>query len=485
MTSAFSSATDLPDALRRKEISSAELTESYIRRIERHDHAVNAVVIRDFDRAREHAAKADAARARGADLPLLGLPMTIKDCLHVEGLPTTAGAPERAGHIADRDSLVVERVRAAGAIFLGKTNVPPYAADNQAWNELFGRTSNPWNGERTSGGSSGGAAAALAAGLTGLEIGSDFAGSIRQPAAFCGVYGHKPSETAVPRTGHVPGGMLPNIAICMEAQGPMARSAADLALALDIVAGPDVGEEVAWRIALPPPRHDRLRDFRVAFLPVPRWLEVDDDIVAASDRLAGELAAAGAKVAVAQPDTFGDMLSYHRVYARMCYAMTGRGTKAERQAKARRLRAKGGEDALAHADGLEATASQYIRWCDARESFRAGYRAFFADWDVLVAPNHSVNAFPHDSRPVGERDLVVNGRTVDATVELVHPGVANLCGQPSTAFPCGLSREGLPVGLQAIGPYLEDHTVIRFAGLVADLGFTYQPPPGFGSGGND
>jgi amidase len=475
----FSSASELLAALRQRKASASELTELYIGRIERHDQVVNAVVIRDFERARRQAAAADAARGRGEELPLLGLPMTVKDCMHVTGLATTSGVVGRADAIADRDSPVVASVRAAGAVILGKTNVPPYAGDVQSWNELFGRTSNPWDPERTPGGSSGGSAAALAAGLTALELGSDLSGSIRQPAAFCGVYGHKPSETAVPRTGHVPGSMLPNAATCMDVQGPLARSATDLALALDLLVGPDVGEDVAWRIVLPPPRCGALRDFRVAVLPSPDWLVIDDEIRAAVEQLAGDLAVAGAKVAVAQPEAFGDLRQHHRVFLRLFHAMIAHGTAQERLEQAGRLRERGGEDALAHADGLLASASEYIKWCDERERFRESCRSFFLDWDVLIAPNHCVNAFRHDERPPGERDLLVNGLTIDAAVELVHPALASLSGLPATAFPRGLSGAGLPIGLQAIGPYLEDRTPIRFAELVAEAFGGFAEPPGF------
>jgi amidase len=475
----FASAVDMLAALRGGEVSSAELVERHIARIERYDEKVNAVVVRDFDRARRQAATTDSARSRGEDRPLLGLPMTVKDCLHVAGLPTTGGVVERANAVAGQDSVVVSRVRAAGAVIMGKTNVPPYAADVQSWNPLFGRTSNPWHPGRTPGGSSGGAAAAVAAGLTALELGGDLAGSIRQPAAFCGVYGHKPSESAVPRSGHFPAGPLPNPAIGMGVQGPLARSAADLALAMTVIAGPEPGESAGWQISLPPARHARLRDFRVAFLPCPDWLPVDDEILAAADHLADALAAAGATVAVRQPACLDDFHSYHGTYLRLFHAITATEPRARRPWLARCLRAAGDEHAIAHADALLGTADDYIGWCAAREGYRASFAEFFRDWDVLIAPNHCVNAFPHDPRPHHERDLLINGSLVGPQVEMVHPGLANLSGHPATAFPAGTSREGLPIGLQAIGPYLGDRTSIEFAGLVAGLVDGFRPPPGY------
>jgi amidase len=201
----FSPASAMLRALRDRQVSAVELLGLQLRRIERFNPALNAMVIPDFDHAHQVAAAADQARGRGEDASLLGLPMTVKDCIDVEGLRGTAGVAEFAERRPPRDARIVERVRSAGAVIMGKTNVPPWAGDWQANNPIFGRTNNPWDLARTPGGSTGGGAAALAAGLTPLELGSDIGGSIRVPAAFCGVYGHRPSETAVPRSGHFPG----------------------------------------------------------------------------------------------------------------------------------------------------------------------------------------------------------------------------------------------------------------------------------------
>jgi len=475
----FASATEHLHLLRDREVSSVELLDFYIARIERYDSAINAVVTRAFDTARQRAQAADDARSRGEDAPLLGLPMTIKDCIHVAGLPTTGGVVERADAISDRDATTVARLRAAGVVIMGKTNVPPYAADYQAWNPVFGRTNNPWNQDRSPGGSSGGSAAALAAGLTPLELGGDMAGSVRQPAAFCGVYGHKTSETAVPRTGHFPGGLLPNNAVGFGVQGPMARSAEDLALALDVLAGPLEREAVAWRIELPEPRRKRLSEYRVAFLPNPDWLVLDDDIHAAVERLADGLSRAGATVGWTQPEWPGGLLRYHEVFLRIMYAFTASIPPDDRPAIAAQMRASGTIEGLAFADGLMATAQDYVGWWGEREQFVEAYRAFFSEWDVLVSPVQGLTAFPHDERPHHERTITINGVPATGESLMVHPGLCNLSGHPGTAFPVGLSREGLPTGLQAIGPYLEDRTPIHFAGLVADEFGGFVAPPGY------
>jgi amidase len=330
---------------------------------------------------------ADAARARGEDRPLLGLPLTIKDSIDVAGLRGTAGVPAFAERRPEADAPVVARVRAAGGVIMGKTNVPPWTADWQANNPIFGRTVNPWDHGRTPGGSTGGGAAALAAGLTPLEFGSDLGGSIRVPAAFCGVYGHRASETAIPRNGHFPGGPLPNPAVAMGVLGPLARSAADLALAFDVVAGPVVGEEVGWRLTLPPPRHDRLADYRVAILPPLDWLPVDDEIGAAVEGLGAHLGRAGARVGRAQPDHVGDFRQYHERYLSLLNVNSSVGQPPEvRRQQAAQARADGDPFAEAVAGGFEATAADYIRWFGEREQYRAAYRAFFRDWDILLAP---------------------------------------------------------------------------------------------------
>jgi len=187
----FASATELLAALRAGRVTSSELTDLYIRRIERHDGRLNAVVVRDFERARQRARAADEAAARAERAPLLGLPITLKESFNVAGLPTTCGVPEWKGYVSPHDAPAAARLHAAGTVLLGKTNVPPMLADWQSDNPIYGRTSNPWDTARTPGGSSGGSAAALAAGLTALEVGSDIGGSIRVPAVFCGVYGHR------------------------------------------------------------------------------------------------------------------------------------------------------------------------------------------------------------------------------------------------------------------------------------------------------
>jgi amidase len=482
----FSTATSLVGALRRGAIGAPELTELYIRRIERHDRALNAVVVRDYTRAREQAVGAEHARARGEQLPLLGLPITLKESINVTGLHTTCGVPDWKAFISQHDAPVATRTRAAGAVLLGKTNVPPMLADWQSANPVYGQTNNPWDLTRTPGGSSGGSATAIAAGLSALEVGSDIGGSIRVPAAFCGIYGHRPSETLLPRSGQFPMPPLPNSAVVMGVQGPLARSAEDLELALSVLAGAEVGEDVAWTVSLPAARRERLADFRVAVLPSIPWLPVDEQITAALHDLAGRLARLGAVVKEAQPDGLGDHREYHGFYRTLLSAVTGARVDAEtRRQRIATFRKAGDDFSLGAARGLEGSAGDYILWNGRREQHRAAWRAFFREWDVLLAPAINVLAYPHIERawPADDSDLTltftVNRRPVPYLHGLCYPALSTVPGQPATAFPVGLSRDGLPIGLQAIGPYLEDLTPIRFAALLAREIGGFRKPSGY------
>ena len=482
----FASATELLVALRTSRVSSRELTELYIRRIERHDAALNAVVVRDFERARAQARAADEAAARGTPGALLGLPMTIKESFNVAGLPTTCGVPEWKDFVSQHDAPATARTRAAGAVMLGKTNVPPMLADWQSANPIYGRANNPWDVGRTPGGSSGGSAAAIAAGLCALEVGSDIGGSIRVPAAFCGTYGHRPSETLLPKSGQFPLPPLPNAGIVMGVQGPITRSAEDLELALSVLAGPEVGEDVAWRLQLPRARHQKLGDFRVAVLPPIPWLPVDGEIEVAQEELAARLGRLGCTVKQAQPEGLGDHREHFVLYRTLLAAMTSaRLDDAAVQQRVAMFERVDDEFSRAHARGLKGRAGELILWHGRREQIRAAWRAFFRDWDVLLAPAINVLPYPHIARayPMDDSDLTltfdIGGRSVPYLNALMYPALSTVAGQPSTAFPVGTSRGGLPIGLQAIGPYLEDLTPIRFATLLAKEIGGFKKPAGY------
>jgi amidase len=476
----FSTATAMMQALRAGEVSAVELLDLHLKRIERYNPALNAVIIKDYDRAREAARAADAARARGEDGALLGLPLTVKDVLDVQGLPTVCGAAERVDAIAEHDATIVASIRSAGSIVMGKTNVPPYAGDYQCDNPVFGRTNNPWNLDRIPGGSSGGSAAVVATGLSPLEFGSDIGGSIRFPAAWCGIYGHRPSTGVIPVSGHFPGSPLPNPTFHLNTLGPFARSIEDLELAFDLVAGPEPGEEVGWRLEMPPARHHRLSDFRVGIFPYADWRPVDREVVGKIESLADLLRKQGATVGEAAPEGYGDGRAYHALFQRIIGAIgAARMDLDERRERAEAYRAGTDPFGKERAEGMLAPAADYIRWHNERQRWRVAWRRLFEDWDVVIAPQVVVPAPPHSTVPSENRMIEVNGETVTARAMTYYSAVPILTGLPACTVPLGLSEDGLPIGIQAIGPYLEDRTAIRFTDLVTREMGGYQRPPGY------
>src|SRR5215469_4970745 len=298
----YRSAGELVEALANQQASSRELVDAAIARIEALDGKINAVVVRDFDRARAAAADADAALAKGERRPLLGLPITVKEAFNVAALPTTWGIPRFKDWRPTEDAVAVQRLKAAGAVVIGKTNVPTNLTDWQSYNDIYGTTNNPWDLTRTPGGSSGGAAAALAAGCVALELGSDIGGSLRAPAHYCGVFSHKPSWGLLPVRGHTyPMAPPSSHDVDLAVIGPMARGAQDLALALDLLAGPAEPMSIAYRLTLPPARHEAIKDFRVLVIDAHPLEPTAHAVRDAVDRLAERLVAAGAKVAHASP----------------------------------------------------------------------------------------------------------------------------------------------------------------------------------------
>ena len=482
MDKQFATAQSILVALRTKRISAQELLAWHLERIACYNPDLNAIVTFNEEQAHQRAIAADAAIARGVLLgPLHGLPVTIKDCIEVAGLPTTAGVPQRAQAISTTTAPVAQSVLDAGAVLLGKTNLPPFATDWQSSNPLFGRTNNPWDLTRTPGGSTGGGAAALAAGLTPLEFGSDLGGSLRIPPAFCGVYGHRPSETAVPRSGHIPGSPLENPAMVMNVMGPLARSAIDLDLALSIIAEPVFGEDVAWRLMFPPVRHTVLEDFRIAVLPTVPWLQVDEEIIAALDDLTARLRHLGAQVHEVQPEGF-DLKQHHEAYSMLLSVIAFAHLDDDERAHVVELLQQS-SDLFANAQkvGVNATVSQFIGMHEQRGRYRALFREFFRNFDVLLAPVTITPAFPHisDQVPILKRTLQVNAAEVPYMYLPIYAGVASYSGLPATAFPWGRTRDGLPIGLQAIGPYLEDRMTIAFASMLEREFGGFTSPPGY------
>ncbi len=481
----FKSAVEQSLALAAKQVSAVELAQDAIDRIERHDGQINAICVRDFDRALEAARAADAARARGETRALLGLPITVKDSYNIAGLPTTWGFPQHKNFIPPEDALSVSRVKAAGGVILGKTNVPVALGDWQSYNEIYGTTNNPYDLGRTPGGSSGGSAAALAAGYGPLSLGSDIGGSLRVPAFHCGVYAHKPTFALVPSRGHLPP-PFPALPVDRDLSviGPMARSAADLALLLDAIAGPDPLEAgVAYRLDLPAPRHHDLRDYRVLLIDSDPVLPTSAIVRAAIDKLAGDLGRAGVSMARSSP-LLPDFAASSRLYMRMLMSFLGAsfapevydGAVAAAAALARDNRSLAAERlrgiALSHRDWVMAD--------NGRARLRAQWRDLFKQFDVVICPVLPTPAFPHDhSEDQNTRRIDIDGTPYPYSDQLVWPGIATLPGLPATAIPIGFAADGLPIGVQIVGPWGEDRTPIKLAELIEREFGGFVPPPRF------
>lgn len=461
----FQTAEELVAALRAGAVTSVELTEEAIARIERDDEAINAICVPDFDRARAAAHRADQARARGEDRPLLGVPVTVKESYDIAGLPTTWGMPAHRNYVPSEDAVQVSRLKAAGAVVLGKTNVPLGLQDTQSFNEIYGTTNNPWDHSRTAGGSSGGSAAALAAGFGALSIGSDIGGSLRTPAHFCGVYAHKPTLGLAASRGMVaPSEPALPVDLDLAVVGPMARSARDLALLLDVMAGPDpLTFGVAHRLELPPARHERLCDFRVLVLDEHPLVPTGAAVRAGVHRVAAALVDGGARVAW-HSSLLPDLTEAAQLYMQLLVS----GSVVRFPVESHEL--PSADDQSLDAVRLRAMAFSHHEWIEAnnrRERHRHGWRRLFAEFDAVVCPVTPTPAFPHDHSPNPlARRIDIDGVEHPYFDQLVWAGLATMPGLPATAVPAGRSAEGLPVGVQLIGPMFEDRTPLRLAELL-------------------
>jgi len=481
----FATATELSEALAAEKVSAVELAQDAIARIERHDGKINAICVRDFERGLEAARAADTARARGETRPLLGIPLTVKESYNVAGLPTTWGFPPQKDFVPPEDALSISRVKAAGGVIIGKTNVPVGLADWQSYNEIYGTTNNPFDLGRTPGGSSGGSAAALAAGYGPLSLGTDIGGSLRVPAFHCGVYAHKPTYNMVPMRGHTPPPFPPlPLDRDMAVIGPMARSAADLSLLLDVMAGPDPLEAgVAYRLALPPPRHNQLKSFRVLVIDSDPILPVNKEIRDAIEKLAGSLARSGVSVSRQSP-LLPNFAETSRLYMRMLMSFLGAFLAPDVIAGAQERAAKlTPEDRSLAAERLRGMTLSHRAWLlddGARARLRAQWRELFKNFDAVICPVMPTPAFPHDHSPEQEtRRINIDGKDYAYPDQLAWPGIATLPGLPATAIPIGLSPQGLPVGVQIVGPWLEDRTPLRLAELIEREFGDFVPPPMF------
>lgn len=476
----FQSATALAQLLRDGRLGAREVLEHYLARIDRFNPAVNAVIWQDRQAARARADAADAARASGEPIgPLHGLPMTVKESYDLAGAPTHWGIPELRGKIAVEDALVVQRLAAAGANVFGKTNVPIRLADFQSYNEICGTTGNPWDSGRTPGGSSGGSAAALAAGLTSLEIGSDIGGSIRNPAHYCGVFGHKPTWNLLPMRGHALAGSLTPTDISVI--GPLARSADDLELAVNLMAGPDKLD--AAGIGLHLPRLDgATRALRIAVWKTDPMCPVSAAVAAKVDAVAAALAAQGARVDFEARPAFSSAHSHRLFSALLMSAMAARFGDDE---FARLAAAADALDPQNQSDAAQTLRAQTMRARDwgrvneGRTRLRWAWQRFFEQWDFVLAPIMPTSAFPHDHSAPGERTIAIDGTAYPYFMQTFWAGLAGVAHLPATVIPAGPGPDGLPIGLQIIGPAYGDLRTIGLAQRLERMGFAFRAPPGF------
>ena len=475
------SATELVAALRDRTMSSTELLDLYLARHEKLGPTLNAIVTIDEEGARATAAAADDRLASGGDHPpLLGLPMTMKDALATAGMRSTGGAVELADHVPDTDAEVVARVRAAGGVIFGKTNLPRWSGDVQAYNEIFGTTNNPWDLTCGPGGSSGGASAAVAAGLTGADIGTDIGGSVRLPAHFAGVCGHKPTFGVVPQLGYISHPSYPKSEPDVNVIGPIARTVDDLELVFDVIAGPRADQSAAWQLELPAARHEDPTLLRVATHLDDPYVPVSSEVGDALQAAAAALTVSGVSLAEAWPEdlAFGDV---EEIGLPLISAATSPGRSDKDFAELQSIVL----DPDAHPPSLQmrakASAMFHRDWLltvERREANRAKWAHFFEHYDVLLAPVAMVAAFPH----VHEGHLYSRRLDVDGVERSYHELIMwtsqfGYVGLPSTVVPVGLSPRGVPVGIQVVGPHFGDRTTLAFARHIERVLGGYQVPP--------
>ena len=443
---ATASAAETARAVNSGSISALEVCDAAIARIEKTDGEINAVVVRDFQRARAQAKRVDQARAKGERGALMGVAMTVKESNDVAGLPSTWGMPAFKDLPVTQDSVPVQRLKRAGAVILGKTNAPVALADWQAVNPIYGRTVNPYDHARSPGGSSGGAAAALASRMVPLELGSDIGGSIRVPAHMCGVFGLKPTYGVVPLQGHgFPG--TDGAPVELATVGPLARTAEDLEIAFEAIAGPLPG--VGMKLDLPGPRHASLKEYRVLVIDKHPRCATASSVRDALNGLANKVEEAGAHV-MSEADV-PDLAQMLAAYAQMLTTITTRG-------------APGATPVDAHA---------WMGLLDEQARMQRAWGSLFTDIDVVLTPPFGVPAFPHDDNPSWEsRTLEIDGQTTPYRVQVAWPSVATFPGLPAAAAPIAKTKEGLPIGVQIIANLYEDRTALHFAKLLQQARFT-------------
>ena len=478
----FRSATELARLLRARKVSASGLLEQCLDQYAKHNDALNAVIVTDIDRAKKAAAASDRRLKKGKPIgPFDGVPMTAKESFDWTGTPSTWGDPRFRDNIASADAVAITRLTDAGAVIYGKTNVPLMLADWQSFNDIYGTTNNPWDVTRVPGGSSGGSAAALATGMSALEIGSDIGASIRNPAHYCGVYGHKPTFGVVPYRGHLLPGSVQSGDISVA--GPLARSATDLAAMLKLLAGTDGVEARGYTLTLPAAKQKSLKDFRVAVMVTDEQSEVDLPVQDLIGKLITFLGSQVKKLSTTARPSFTTKEAMDVYIALLRSATSRRQTDAEFIANTAKVAASDPLDDSYLTKMLRAYVlphRDWLRHSERRHQMRLLWDQFFGDWDVMLCPTAASAAFPHDQQGERhERTIPVNGKQVPTTDQLFWAGYSGGFYLPSTVAPLGLTAQGLPAGIQIIARQYGDYTSIRFAQFLEKEFAAFVPPPGY------
>lgn len=475
---AFKSATDLAQMVANKEISARELLEHYLDRVDRYNDDLNAIIVDIRDEARS---AADAMDADPKGTTFHGVPMTVKESYNIPGTPTTFGNPEWKDNVTDEDAECVKKLRAEGVNVFGKTNVPLALADFQSYNDVYGTTNNPYDHSRIPGGSSGGSAAALAAGLTGLEIGSDIGGSIRNPAHFCGIFGHKPTFNLLWTRGHSPPGDV-RAAGDISVIGPMARSAADLDHALRIMAGPDDIMAKGFKLDLPEWRGRSLKDLKVAVWKNDEQAPVAQEVEARVDLVAQALKDAGASVNEDARPGFAAGDSHDTYQSLLQATMSARMPDEDYASLKKYVDSLDPDDQSNSAKIMRAQVSTFKDWSannELRHHLRWSWHEFFEDYDILLTPMMATPAFEHDHRKFGERTLLVDNQERPYFEQVFWAGLTGVAFLPSTVIPTGLNPDGLPIGVQIVSAEYNDLVTIGIASELEAMGFNFTPPPNY------
>lgn len=479
---AFDSASEIAAKIANKEISAKEMLEHYLSRVDRYNKDLNAVVVDVRERARKHAQAMDERLAQGSTKGrFFGVPTTVKESYNLVGEKTTWGNPAWQDNVATEDAEAVRRLAGEGTNVFGKTNIPISLADFQSYNEVYGTTNNPYDLTRGPGGSSGGSAAALAAGLTGLEIGSDIGGSIRNPAHFCGVFGHKPTYNMLQMKGHSGPGKT-RASSDISVIGPLARSAKDLDSALRILAGPDEIAARGLKLELPEWLGRKLSDLRVAVWANDEHAPVAQEVAARVTNVAQALRDGGASINDEARPGFRASHS-HDTYQNLLQAtMSSRMPEDQYESLKTHVADLDPNDQSDGAKVMRAQVSSFKDWGAANElrhQLRWSWHEFFNDYDILLTPVMATAAFEHDHRKFGERTIMVDNTERPYFEQVFWAGLTGVAYLPSTVIPTGLNEQGLPIGVQIVGPEYSDLITIGIAGELEQAGFKFEPPPNY------